>query len=84
MRVLRLIPLILLVGCTSHINGCEGSDASRYAHFLAPDAYCANIKYGDVGEYDYSICTVSQTERWLCQGDGHCWPLGPAIQIQRK
>lgn len=78
----RLLPLLMLVGCASHVNGCEGNDAVRYALFLDEKAHCWSLKYGNSGEDDYAICQVSE-ETWLCQGDGHCWPLGPAVLVRR-
>lgn len=83
MKIRDIIWAVILAGCESHRNGCNGNDATRYAHFLDSRADCWTIAYGDSGQLDYSLCTVDHHEDWLCQGDGHCWPLGQPVVMKR-
>lgn len=76
--------LAFLVGCASHENGCDGSDAERYAQDIEPKADCYTFKYGDGKRTpDYAMCKVSDTEQWFCQSvPDLCWRLTP-IKVGR-
>jgi hypothetical protein len=79
----RALVFCLLVAC-NHDNGCDGSDAEKYAKVIDPDAKCWTIKYGD-GKVtaDYDMCAVRK-ETWLCKSQPDtCWPLGEPIKVGR-
>lgn len=82
MKKIHSVVIAMLAGCASHEN-CGENGASQYARFLEPRISCWDMRRGHESAADYALCQYSQTEEWLCSGEGWCRPLGPVVMVKR-